>query len=235
MHSPRSPHPFARARQRALRRRLVSALHAPLLAALASYAPVAAVAQSRDPHDAGASTRARPVHLASFGGEPSVREVVRMALRAARGLGPERVRQLARRARLAGLLPQLRVSAERGLQQDLSSSTTTQSDRTNEAYGDDLHFGASLTFDLERLVFAPEEVRILSVERWLVGDQRKLVAEVVRLYFQRRRLLREQASAAAADLELADAIREVEALLDAFTDGAFGEALARAHSPGPYP
>ncbi|HEY6876455.1 MAG TPA: hypothetical protein VI299_00470, partial [Polyangiales bacterium] len=62
-------------------------------------------------------------------------EVVQMALGAARGLSPERIRNLARRARLSGLAPQLRLSAERGLQQDLSSSTSAQVDKTNT--GDD--------------------------------------------------------------------------------------------------
>jgi hypothetical protein len=172
-----------------------------------------------------------PAILARAAREPSAREVVRMALAATRGLGPERIRALAKRARLAGLLPQLRVSVERGLQQDLSSSTTSESDRTNAAVADDLSVGASLTFEFDRLLFAPEEVRLLSVERWLAGDQHKLVSEVVRLYFQRRRLLREQASAATPDPELHDQIDEVEALLDELTNGAFARALSATHSP----
>lgn len=155
-----------------------------------------------------------------------VRQVVQMALRAARGLGPARVRELARRARLAGLVPQLRLSAERGLEQDLSSSSTTAVDRRNTAVGDALSLGATLTFDLDRLVFAPEEVRLLSIERWLEADLRKLAAEVVRLYYQRRRLMREQASAPVPDPELTDAIAEIEATLDALTEGGFTRALA---------
>jgi hypothetical protein len=165
-------------------------------------------------------TRARAVST------PSVRELVRMALDAARGLGPERIRELSRRARLTGLVPQLKLAAERGLQQDLSSSSSADTDRTNAAVGDDLSLSASLTFDFDRLLFAPEEVRLLSVERWLVGDRRKLVGEVVRLYLQRRRLLREQATAADEDPELADSIAELEALLDGFTAGAFSRAAA---------
>jgi hypothetical protein len=158
---------------------------------------------------------------------PSAREVVQMALKAARRLGPERLRELCRRARLTGLVPQLRLSAERGLEQDLSSTSSADSDRTNAAVGDDLKLGATLTFEFDRLLFTPEEVRLLSVERWLVADQRKLVSDVVHLYFQRRRLLRERAEAAVTDPELADSIAEVEALLDGFTAGAFGAALAR--------
>ena len=156
---------------------------------------------------------------------PGVRVVVRMALKAARRFGVARVRALARRARLAGLLPHVRLSAERGLEQDLSSSTTAQSDRTLAAVGDAISLGATLTFDLDRLVFAPEEVRLLSIERWLGSDERKLVTEVVRLYYQRRRLLREQASARAPDPELTDGISEIEAMLDALTGGEFASAL----------
>jgi hypothetical protein len=174
--------------------------------------------------------RARAASLAGAGTaalgrqEPAVSEVVQMALAAARGLSPERIANLARRARLTGLAPQLRLSAERGLQQDLSSTTGSRSDRTNAAIGDDFSFGATLTFELDRLVFAPDEVRLLSVERWLAGDQRKLVAEVVKLYFQRRRLLRERALTSAPDSELDDSLAELDALLDGLTAGAFGAA-----------
>jgi hypothetical protein len=127
-------------------------------------------------------------------------------------------------------MPQLKLSVERGLKQDLSSSTTALSDRVNAAVGDDLSLGATLTLDLDRLVFAPEEVRLLSVERWLEADRRKLINEVVRLYFQRRRFLREQASAPVPDAELADSIAEVEAVLDELTDGKFGQALHKARA-----
>jgi hypothetical protein len=160
--------------------------------------------------------------------EPTIQQVLRLALKAARSLGPERTRELCRRARLAGLVPTLKVAARRGLEQDLSASSTADSDRTNASQGDDLTLEASLSFDLSRLVFASEEVRVLSIERWLLADRRRLIEEVTRLYFQRQRLLNEQATAAAPDPELAVAIAEIEALLDAFTDGAYAKALARA-------
>lgn len=158
---------------------------------------------------------------------PSVREVVRMAIKAARSIDPARIEQLVLRARLSGLMPALKVAAERGLKQDLSSSSTSEAERLAAAVADDLSFEASLTFDLSRLVFAPEEVRLLSVQRWLAGDQRKLVEEVVRLYFKRRRLL-EGRDGAEGDTEQVElAIAEIEALLDAITEGAYGRALAR--------
>jgi hypothetical protein len=162
--------------------------------------------------------------------EPSVSAVIRMAARAARSLDPDRLRELARRARLSGLAPELRFSVERGFDQDLTSSSSSASDTMRAAVGDELRFAATLTFDLDRLIFAPEEVRLLSVERWLASDRRKLVSEVVRLYFQRRRLLREQADARAPDDDLADSIREVEAVIDALTGGEFSAALAKARA-----
>lgn len=186
-----------------------------LLLALSLLGPLPAPAQAQT------QVQAKPR-------EPSVREVVQMTLRAARGLGVERIRELARRARLSGLVPQLKLSADRGLNQDLSSSSSSTTERINAAVRDDLSVGATLTFELDRLVFAPEEVRLLSVERWLASDTRKLVSDVVKLYFQRRRYLRERASAVAPDPELDDSISELEALLDSFTDGAYTRALARA-------
>jgi hypothetical protein len=156
---------------------------------------------------------------------PSAAEVVRMARRAANHIDPARIRALVKRARLAGLSPALKLGVDRGLKQDLSSSTSSDAEKLAAAIGDDFTFDASLTFDLSRLVFAPEEVRLLSVERWLAGDQRKLVEEAIRLYFQRRKLVlaREEAS----DPELDVAIAELDALLDALTNGGFTRAFSR--------
>lgn len=161
---------------------------------------------------------------ASARNEPSISQLVAMVKRASQHIDPARIRALVRRARLAGLAPTLKLSAERGLKQDLSSSTTaSDAERLAAAIGDNLKLEASLTFDLARLVFAPEEVRLLSVERWLSGDLRKLVDEAVRLYFQRRKLIVERQQAPDAELELN--IEEHDALLDAMTGGAFTKAL----------
>lgn len=176
---------------------------------------------------------ARGARAQASPGEPGVREVLGMAKHAAGTLGPERTRELCKRARLSGLMPSLRLVARRGLQQDTSSSSSITSDRTDLSAGDDLTLEAGLSFELPRLVFASEEVRLLSVERWLVNDLRRFLEEVTHLYFQRRRLLAERAASAAPDAELDSQIAELEALLDAFTDGAFARALARARAAKP--
>jgi outer membrane protein TolC len=147
-----------------------------------------------------------------------------MALEAAKQTSPERTRELVRRARLSGLVPTLKLGAQRGLQQDLSASSGGTTERTNASLGDDLSFDATLTFELPRLVFAAEEVRLLSVDRWLAQDRRKLVEEVIKLYFQWRRLRKEQAQAATPDEELQLSLDETVAMLDALTAGAFSGA-----------
>jgi hypothetical protein len=151
-----------------------------------------------------------------------------MVFSAERHLQPSRARELARSARLSGLLPRLRLGARRGLQHDLSATSTLESDRTRAALGDDLTLEASLTFDLDRLVFAPEQVRLLAVERLLEADRRKLIEDVVELCFRRKRLWLEQRALERPDPEIAAEIAAVEALLDTYTGGGFGEAVERS-------
>jgi hypothetical protein len=159
---------------------------------------------------------------------PPVRHVVRLALQAARARGPVSARELVRRARLSGLAPELRLAAERGQQQDLSLSDSGSTARTREAQGDALKLQATLTFDFARLVFAPEEVRLLSVERWLAGDAQQLVEQVVRLYFKLQRARRALASGEEPEPE----VRQLEAaeafaMLDILTDGALSGPAPR--------
>ncbi len=231
----------------------LAAPHAALAQDLpAAGAPRAAAPTSAAPSSAGASSAAAsaslptPVlSLAEAGAAtatrasppaarvtPNVREVVQMVRRASRSLSPERIRALARRARLSGLVPSLRLGADRGMKQNLTESSSNDTERTNASLGDDISLDATLTFDLPRLVFATEEVRLLSVERWLVQDRKKLLDEAVKLYFQWRRLRTEVERAGAPDEELEFALAETEALLDALTDGAFGGA---AHGEGAAP
>lgn len=182
-------------------------------------------AGAQTPAPAGAKPPTRATTPRPTG--PSARQLVHMVLRAARHLDADRIQALARRARLSGLMPTLRASSRRGLRQDLSSSSSSEVERLAAAVADDLSFEATLSFELPRLIFTPEEVRLLSVERWLAGDQRRLIEEAIRLYFQRRKLVLERERALTPDAELEIAIAELEALLDALTDGAFTKQLAR--------
>jgi hypothetical protein len=191
------------------------ALIAPL--ALGARAGAQAVGPEPAPPAAPATPAAPASSVAAVRVLPPVRALVARALYAARARGPRATRELARRARLSGLMPEVRIGLERGSQLDLASSDSGQSSRTSTAQGDALKLQASVSFDLPRLVFASEEVRILSVERWLANDLQELSAQVVALCFRHRRAAR---ALVEGELDKVDELDEIEALLDMLTDGA---------------
>jgi len=160
--------------------------------------------------------------------EPTVRQLLE-AIAEDPAIDPERARELARRARRGGWLPTLRVGARRGQQRDLSQSGgETDPDVSTD---DDLTLDASLTFRLDRAAYGPDEVSLAREERSRALDRQERARTVVAAYFERRRLQleRDLGGASAVDVELR--ILELEALLDAFTGGAFSR-LSRARRTG---
>jgi hypothetical protein len=164
------------------------------------------------------SARALDAALQRYAREPRVEQVVQVALLAA---PPSRSDALAARARTAGWIPRIGLRARRGQTIDLSSAANVDSDDLRLKSNDDLTLEATLSFELDRVVFRPEEVALARQHRIEHDDRSALVRDVVHLYFERRRLQLER--------DLSDRIRpehelriaEIEALLDAFTNGAF--------------
>jgi hypothetical protein len=78
---------------------------------------------------------------------------------------------------------------------------------------------------LDRLVFAREEVPLLREQRAVRLMRQDLVRTVVRVYYERRRLMLERDLLDAAGLDHALRIEEASALLNAFTGGAFGRGV----------
>ncbi|MFW5926343.1 MAG: hypothetical protein ACOCV4_09275 [Myxococcota bacterium] len=157
--------------------------------------------------------------LARYDHEPGVDRVVAAALAAA-GRDPSAMRRVARRARHSGWAPDVRLKVRRKQRQDLSlrqSDTAT----TRTASNDDLMIEGSLKFELDRLVFANAETRLLRESQRRRETRSELASQVVALYFERRRLQLERDLLDAHDVERAMRIAEIGALLDAFTDGAF--------------
>lgn len=153
--------------------------------------------------------------------EPPIRRVVRAATEVS-APDPDRASSLASRARLRGLVPVARAGVRRGQGQDLSELQS--GDTTRLSTDDELALHATLTFELDRLVFSGEEVSLLREERTRRAARADVVREVVHLYFERRRLLLERALLA-PDLEREIRIEEITALLDAFTGGAFSRMI----------
>lgn len=151
-------------------------------------------------------------------GEPSVREVV-MAVLAHSQIDPGRARDAMERARLSGLLPVTSLSLRQGQGYDLLARQTDTTGTSSVTSGQDLAFVAQLTFRFDRLVYAGDERALLHEGREVAERRLELMAEVVRLYFERRRLLAERELTGEIALDREARIFEIAALFEVLTDG----------------
>jgi hypothetical protein len=146
-----------------------------------------------------------------------VRQLQQAAARVAE-VHPDRVRSWLRRAGKAALLPSLRVTVGRGYGELVRDTTGQPIFTTNDSW----RFEVQATWQLDRLVFDRNELRV-SREAQRVGARREeLLTRVAQLYFARRRLQMDEAAqpnaSGAADRALE--IEELTAVLDGLTDGA---------------
>jgi hypothetical protein len=167
---------------------------------------------------------ADPGVLARFTTEPSVRDLQRAAARLAE-VHPERIRSWLSRVGKSALLPTVKVSVGRGLDE-----------LTHDAYGrpvfsstDTWRFEVEATWALDRLVFDRNELRA-SREAQRAGARREeLMVRIAQLYFERRRLQVDAVltpdSPSATDRAIE--IEELTAVLDGLTDGALTKGERR--------
>jgi len=165
------------------------------------------------------------------------RACVKAALRTA-GLGDEtRLDSLASRARVSAAFPELRLRALRSVDQS-GRLTYTDLDpyRYSEAGTTGYTLEARLTFRLDRLLFADEEV---SIERMQIDRQEarmRIAAKAIAALFewQRAHALARSPTLSTED-HLTAVLREVEAgaTLDVMTDGWFSKWHASAEPPAP--
>jgi len=151
--------------------------------------------------------------------DPSVESLVHAAL-ASHRFDPGRAAEARDRARLSGLMPQLRVSVRRGTGWDLRTQQTSTSDSAVLANDDSWSVVGSATFRLDRLVFTPDETSLFAEERRLEELRLRLVREIVHAYYERLRLLWEERQGPSQPARILE-IAELEAMLDVWTDGAF--------------
>jgi hypothetical protein len=164
------------------------------------------------------------------------RAAVKAALRANDvSLRRSELEGLATRARASAALPELRFRASHSNDQSLRLAPTLEDpDRYTLDGGNDLMLEASVTWRLNRLVFADEEI---AVERLVLERERnteKLSARVLERLFVWHRALSGIPSAdakARAKLELERIAAEVE--LDALTGGWFAKEAERFRPPRP--
>lgn len=162
--------------------------------------------------------------LARYDREPTVEQVARATLQAASGK-PQHFADMASRSRLRALIPHLDLGLRRGQGIDQRFLTPTDDLADNRTTADDLMLFATLRFDLDRLLFTNEEVSMAREERFAHDAQHELIRKVVHVYFLRKRLLLERDLADGNSIAQQLRIQEAEALLNAFTDGAFQRML----------
>jgi hypothetical protein len=148
---------------------------------------------------------------------------------------PERARSFVSRARIAGWLPEFhfRVFRRFARTEGLTLDDTAATVPLDVSAVDDVRYEWRATWDLSRMVFNPDELHAHAEALRMSDVRRDIQSLVVRLYFERRRLLSgggaEDNRPAPSDPAAEDERRqlralEVEAQLDAITGGAFSRS-----------
>lgn len=172
--------------------------------------------------------------LMRFAGEPTVREVQTQAIDYVR-VHPDVVDSWRVRSRVAGIAPRFTATGQGTLDNDERKVTNldaaqSEIESTTDSNTGRLTLGAR--WDLDRLIFDSEE---LSVAREAVRTSNlrdRVLEEVTRRFFERRRLQVDLELAPPTDLS--DRVRkelrlqELTADIDAFTGGWFSEKLEKA-------
>jgi hypothetical protein len=211
----------------------------------ASGIPVAAYRLAENPPKKEAEPKPAPEPPAPTKRDPPVvlltprlaRGTVRRALANA-GYFDARTRLagLSARARSSAALPELRLSARRSSGQTLRLTPTTDDPyRYQQAGTSELTFEARVTWHLDRLLFASEEVGVERLRHSHSTEERKLIDHVLqRLALWQRSLVR------AADLDSEPEVRETAELeaigaaveLDVLTGGWFSQAIGESEGQG---
>ena len=180
--------------------------------------------------------------LAQFDNEPTVAQVQEAALNYA-GVNPERAESLYKRAGGANALPKnLSVgyryydrSESRTMERQNTGSSTATSNNYTEVYDKPTKYDqidVKAQWDLSRLVYNPDQLRVLHEQVVDVRARNTLLNSVAKIYFARRKaqatLVTDPPTDVAQKLNLELTIQEHTANLDAMTGGWFSEQLKRA-------
>jgi hypothetical protein len=170
--------------------------------------------------------------LARFDAEPDVRAVQQSAVKYAR-THPDKVDRWRARARASNLLPELRLAFNRDQATDSSQTRTSGTGDPRATTGADDKFGLDVrvAWDLNKAIYDPAEVQIQRETIKASRQRDSLVAEVTKLYFERRRaqvkLLLDRDMDLRTQIKQELKIAELTAYLDGLTGGWFSSQLPR--------
>jgi hypothetical protein len=156
---------------------------------------------------------------------PSLREVQDAALRRA-GFDPGLAARWLRRARVAAALPTVSVQYDQRLDHGwVLDREVGEADALRRDAGSQAVVRAKATWELDRLVFTPDELKAARAALDLADLRERVLVEVTSLYFERLRLLVERELTPPADLDAAIVsavrVREIEGLLAGLTGLSF--------------
>jgi competence ComEA-like helix-hairpin-helix protein len=169
--------------------------------------------------------------LRRFAAEPSVRELQKAVLGYVK-VHPKAVDSWRLRSRTAAIMPTLRTRGDYQRQDDLRTRTNTDATEALVLTTDDRNryrFEAQGTWNLDRLVFNPQELAVARETVRIANLRDRVLDEATRRYFERRRLQVDLELSPPRDL--ADRIRkelrvqELTADLDSLTGGWFSAEL----------
>jgi hypothetical protein len=162
---------------------------------------------------------------------PTIDEVQRAALRQA-AAEPRRIRSLLARLRWAAALPRVEVTVGRGLERDSDLQRQFEEmDELSVQTDDDLDIRCTARWDLDRLVFDPEEVQAARQAADQARRRRELLLSVTRMYYELLALRAEERLGPAVEPReaLARALRIME--LRSVLDGLTGGLMTRGGEP----
>lgn len=175
--------------------------------------------------------------MGEFAGEPEVGTVQAMAMDYSK-TNPQLVESWLASSRSAYLLPKLNLKYQKdlNLNEDYVYFEDEDGERILSLDGQDADnddtYEVKLEWRLDKLVMSSERIRVINEAQDIVKLRDKVLDEVTRLYFDRRRLQVEMLLSPPGDLrsqikrELQ--LQELTANLDALTGGGFSAALPRS-------
>ncbi|MFN7147308.1 MAG: hypothetical protein ACK4YP_26305 [Myxococcota bacterium] len=170
--------------------------------------------------------------LARFENEPAVRDVQAMVLEYSK-TDPRYVDEWLRAAKNAAWLPDLAVTYDYDNGYGYDYDYTVDDEGELKATGVDNDHGVTVkgTWKLNRLVMSSDRIRVISETQDVVKLRDKILDEVTRLYFDRRRLQVDMLLAGGGDLKTQVKnemrLQELTAQIDAYTGGRFSAALGK--------
>ncbi len=176
--------------------------------------------------------------LAEFANEPSIQDVHDWSMSYTR-TNPEMVEGWMRASRNAYLLPKVNLKYKKDLdfsdtnryEEELDDPGVYSAYDYSDAYGNDDEYEVKLEWRLDKLIISSERIRVINEGQDVVKLRDKVLDEVTRIYFDRRRLQVELLLNPPTNLreQIKDELRlqELSAGIDAYTGGRFSAGLPK--------